>query len=308
MKHILDYLRKNFELSLHESRQLFWGLVVLLFLFVAYVAIDRLTALNVQSVELKEYMAPEASFQKFTKEREFETERPQNTGERQFVSFDPNTADRQTLIANHFPPYLADRLIKFRKSGMKFKRKEDLLKVYGIKPAFYDQLEGYIQLPAAEEDRQYATAERIFEDKAPAPKAIEKTPVIFDINLATEENLDDVRGIGKVFAQRIIKYRESLGGFMNVDQVKNTFGLPDSTFQELKKVIFVETPPRKFKINEVDFDHWPKGILKTNKRKAVLAYREQHGDFDSISDLRKVRLLDESDLGILEVYADFQRP
>ena len=41
-------------------------------------------------------------------------------------------------------------------------------------------------------------------------------------------------GIGPKLAARIISFREKLGGFYDVTQVAETFGLPDSTFQKIK--------------------------------------------------------------------------
>ncbi len=283
-------------------------------MFVAYVTIDRFTALEVESVEISEYMAPEKTYRQAESSMKSNAHIARaNTGfSRKFEVFNPNTAGKEQLLRNHFPAFLADRLLKFRESGMKFRKKEDLLKIYGLRPEFYEELEAFIQLPGAEEDRNYHTFERVFEEKSspetPAKAMVNKAPEPFDINRASIDDLTAVKGIGKVFAQRIINFRESLGGFVNMEQVKSTYGLPDSTYRELGKVIFIEQPPRRFRINEVEMEQWPKGLLKFNKRRAVLAYREQHGSFNSAEELRKVRILDETDIELLAAYADFSKP
>jgi len=54
-------------------------------------------------------------------------------------------------------------------------------------------------------------------------------PVI-DINTADTADWIALPGIGNRLAQRIINFREKLGGFYTVDQVGETYGVPDSTF------------------------------------------------------------------------------
>lgn len=312
MKQIIEYIRKNFELSHHESLQVFWGLIALALLFVSYFFVDRLTSVEMEKVELKEYLAPEEVFQARSREVHEQRESAVRSfkADRDFTVFNPNTADKSTLISNHFPEFLADRLIKFRTSGMRFREKEDLLKIYGLRHQFYAELEPFIELPSAEEERQNGTFEVIYEEHEPKKVAFvrsEKVVEPFDINTATAENLEEIRGIGKVFATRILNYRESLGGFIDLNQLKSTYGLPDSTYNELVKVAYIGQAPRHFKINEVSIDQWPNGLLRFHKRKAIIAYREQHGGFNSAEDLKKVRILEPLEIKLLASYADFSK-
>lgn len=60
-----------------------------------------------------------------------------------------------------------------------------------------------------------------------------------NINTASLSELDSLSGIGPVYAQRIIDYRNSSGGFKSVDEVKNVKGIGDKTFSKFKDQITI---------------------------------------------------------------------
>lgn len=64
-------------------------------------------------------------------------------------------------------------------------------------------------------------------------------PTIVNINTATLGQLDSLPGIGPVYAQRIIDYRETKGNFKTIDEIKNVKGIGDSTFEKMKDRITV---------------------------------------------------------------------
>ena len=79
---------------------------------------------------------------------------------------------------------------------------------------------------------------------------------IFDINTASKEQLTKIYGIGETFANRIIKYRNLLGGFYAEHQLKEIYGLPDSTIIEIKKHIKFGT------VQKIDLTASYKEIIK----------------------------------------------
>ena len=116
---------------------------------------------------------------------------------------------------------------------------------------------------------------------------------IVDINLADTSALIALPGIGSKLASRIISFREKLGGFFAVEQVGETFGLPDSSFQKLKKYLVVNTNSvRKININTASLD-----ILKAHPyiryaiANAIIAYRSEHGPFYRIDDIKKIHVI-----------------
>lgn len=58
-----------------------------------------------------------------------------------------------------------------------------------------------------------------------------------NLNTASSAQLDTLPGIGTAYAQRIIEYRASHGGFKNISELKNVKGIGDKTFDKLKDLI-----------------------------------------------------------------------
>jgi DNA uptake protein ComE-like DNA-binding protein len=167
-----------------------------------------------------------------------------------------------------------------------FAVKSDLLKLYGMDSAFYMTLVPHINLP----EKREVKGKPHFEKK---PKI---EPVAFDLNRADTTQLTGIKGIGKILAARIIKYRESLGGFIVEEQIREVYGLDSAVIDRLIKQSFVEQGfrPRQLNVNtagENQLSAHPY-ISKTHSR-AIVAYRFQHGGFQSVDELRKIFVMDD---------------
>ena len=76
----------------------------------------------------------------------------------------------------------------------------------------------------------------------PAPTATPATTTsssLININTAGLAELDKITGIGPVYAQRIIDYREANGPFQKIEEIKEVKGIGEVTFQKMKSEITV---------------------------------------------------------------------
>lgn len=61
-----------------------------------------------------------------------------------------------------------------------------------------------------------------------------------NINTATKEEIMVLPSIGDALSDRIIEYRESNGGFKNIEEIKNVYGIGGKTFEKIKDFITLE--------------------------------------------------------------------
>lgn len=211
--------------------------------------------------------------------------------------FDPNKATVEELKSLGISQTVAKRIEQYRLKGGKFKIKKDFAKMYGLDSALFVSLTPFIDLPDA-----IIKKEKRIVDKTPA-RIIE-----YDLNKADTTDFKSVRGIGSVLASRILKYRESLGGFVNSSQLKEVYGLDSLVIQELNKFYvadgFASSKLNVNKLTESELDKHP--YLSLKQAKAIVTYRMQHGAYRSIDDLRKVKLLNEPTIQKLAPYLSFE--
>ena len=130
-----------------------------------------------------------------------------------------------------------------------------------------------------------------------------------DINTADSSTWVALNGIGPGFAKRIITYREKLGGFYQVDQLKEVYGLDSIWVKENKALLKVGAGVYRFlQINQVEWKDFKHPYLPYGQAKVVLAYRKQHGPLKDFETLQQIQLLDMVAWKRLKPYVSFAAP
>jgi competence ComEA-like helix-hairpin-helix protein len=140
----------------------------------------------------------------------------------------------------------------------------------------------------------------VFNKRKPIEKKIE-------LNTATQEELVSLKGIGEKLSERIIKYREKIGGFQNLDQLSEVYGLSPETIKNITPKVVVDIKNIiQLNINEIDIKTLAAHpYVSYNTAKLIVNYREQHGAYEKPEDLLKIYGIEAEELSKLKPYIKF---
>jgi competence protein ComEA len=120
--------------------------------------------------------------------------------------------------------------------------------------------------------------------------------------------LQIVPGIGQATAGRIIKYRENLGGFHSQSQLLEVYGVKEETviavwdFFDFEANIF-----RKINLNVATLEELAAHpYISYGEAKVLIAFRNQHGNFNSADDLMKVKIFKVEWIEKIRPYLNFE--
>jgi DNA uptake protein ComE-like DNA-binding protein len=200
--------------------------------------------------------------------------------------FDPNTGSVEELVNSGLSHFQAKNIIGYREKGGVFRKAADLLKIYGIDSSTYSQIQSFV----------------IIEE--PQIKANLENLSLIELNSADTTDLLKLNGIGPAYAQRIIKYRNLLGGFSDKTQLLEIYNFPPETFQKIELYIYADTLSlKKIRINFAEYkDFISHPYFSKQQVDAILKYRQKNGSFINIEQLRKESLLDEQTFLKLKPY------
>ena len=145
-------------------------------------------------------------------------------------------------------------------------------------------------------------------EKAAAPRQQRKI-VLINLNEADSAMLEALPGIGERLSARIIKYRDRLGGFHDIEQLKEVYGLQDTVLKVLASRVFV--PPnsalKKLDINKcgyADFRHHP--YMGHAFTKSLVAFRQTHGEIKNGEDLYQLVAVKKEEIDRMKPYFSFE--
>lgn len=222
----------------------------------------------------------------------------------EYFIFDPNGLDEKSWRKLGLSDRQIKVIYKYETKGGRFYNKEDFKKMYSIGAEQYLKLEPYIRIVKASPPEKENRKVSLFN---PDPEKKNTKKVLIEINSADSAMLTEIRGIGPAFASRIIKYRDRLGGFYKIEQLKEVYGIDSVKYQQIEDQISLNSDQiTQININSATFELLKKHpYLSYKQMNAVLQYRRQHGPFKTIDELKKVALLNEEIIRKIEPYILF---
>ncbi|MEO6845535.1 MAG: helix-hairpin-helix domain-containing protein [Ginsengibacter sp.] len=206
--------------------------------------------------------------------------------------FDPNTASIDEWRRLGVREKTANTIQKYISKGGKFYKPEDIKKIWGLSEKDAERLIPYVSIKEIKREYpQYEKKEFAEKVNYTAKNTIQKV----DINSADTTQYIALPGIGSKLSKRIIAFREKLGGFYSIDQIGETYLLPDSTFQKIKPYLVVDSKAiKKMNINSASVEEMKSHpYLRYNTANAIFQYRQQHGRFNSVDEIKKIMTVDD---------------
>ena len=193
--------------------------------------------------------------------------------------FDPNLLDSLGFVKLGLRTKLIHTLLNYRNKGGRFYNKESVKRIYGMQDTEYAQLAPFIKI---ENTNQF--------------EKFQKNDLIVELNSADTSQLIQLKGIGSKLSLNIVQYRSQLGGFVNVEQLKEVYGISKETYAMIKPSIKVNNAHiQKINLNAATLYEINKHpYLKGEIANAIVEYRKkQHYHIANIQQLKEIELINE---------------
>lgn len=208
----------------------------------------------------------------------------------EFFFFDPNTTSDRNFQRLGLTEKQIETIRNYQKKGGYFRSNADFFKIWGLTDHQKNALSDYIRIEKHE----------IGEQKIEALAEIKN----MDLNTADSTELELLPGIGDKLSKRIVKYRDMLGGFYSVTQLKEVYGLSEQTIQLITPKLTID----RAKIKKIDWNFADDNelsrhpYLRNNLSKQVVKFRSKNGSISNLEILRDSMILNIDEYNRLKPY------
>lgn len=219
-----------------------------------------------------------------------------------YFPFDPNNLPAEKWRMLGFTDKQIRVIKNYEAKGGRFRTKADVAKMYVVSAEDYNRLAPYITLPETVPPQRREIAPFTKEHTSPPLKKI-----VVDLSVADTTALQEISGIGPVLSARIVKFRDALGGFHRVDQLKEVYGISEEQFLKMESSLTLgDNPVKKWAVNQLSVEKLAQHPYISRKEAThIVRYREQHGAFRSLADLEEMYALNDDFLRKIAPYLDF---
>lgn len=198
-------------------------------------------------------------------------------------AFNPNTVSVNQLVQLGLSSKQANAIIHYREKGGRFNVRADFAKMYGLTNSQKEQLLPFVDLP-----------EKAVVIPTDSTKKRIQYPV--DLNHADSATLVALYRIGPAMASRIIAYRTKLGGFVSLNQLTEIYGFDEDILYDLEGKITVNAKDAMcYDVNTVTSEQLKTHpYFKYKLSNAIVQYRNQHGAYRELADLKKIVIVNDS--------------
>ncbi|MDR2938463.1 MAG: helix-hairpin-helix domain-containing protein [Prevotellaceae bacterium] len=154
----------------------------------------------------------------------------------QNFAFNPNTLSRDSFLLLGFSEKQAAAIIKYRERGSGFRTAADFFKLNVVTEKQRERLQQHAFVPAFSKEKTTAKKDTFTRKVYEKPQQI-----LVELNTADTALLQTLPGIGAYFAQKIVEYREALGGYVSAEQLLEIRNFGHERVQRLAGRVSVDT-------------------------------------------------------------------
>lgn len=193
-------------------------------------------------------------------------------------------------------PLEIDRLKKFRSEDNWINSVQEFQNITKISDSLLKKISPYFKFP------KWITNPKTNKFKGFKEKSFNEK---IDLNLATKEQLQKIRGIGMKLSERILKYRKKIGGFSADIQLYQVYGLDNHVVQRILNDFTVKTPKEiiKMNLNSISAsDIATISGISFELAKKIWEFRILRGAVKDFSELEKIEGMTQRKLTVIQLY------
>lgn len=204
--------------------------------------------------------------------------------------FDPNRATDGEFLRLGFSDRQIATIRKYLDKGGIFRDKADFFKIRVISENQKRILSDWVVIESV---KKTAIRENL---------VIEAVNV--ELNTADSIQLKQLPGVGGVLSKRIVKYRDLLGGFYSVSQLKEVYGLSEPTIRLIEKKVTVNIARiKKMDVNFADVNELSRHpYLHKNLANKIVKFRTKNGSIRDLAILRDSMILNIDEYNRIKPY------
>ena len=193
--------------------------------------------------------------------------------------FNPNTVSADSLQKMGLPKPIIEKWLKARERGFVFRKPESLDHFSILPQSVRAELLPFVALPPSGLSTR---------QKWQAPS---RPKLLVELNQADTLELQGLPGIGPALAQRVVKYRERLGGFHQPQQLLEVYGIDSNLL--IKVLPQIQIDPKQIQMrswNTISLEELKMFPYLSNKEAQIIVqYRKLHGPFASMESVKKIK-------------------
>lgn len=210
------------------------------------------------------------------------------------ASFNPNELDKSGWMETGLSEKQAESVMRYLARGKGLHSLDDVNKIRVLSEKWHRLNDQLMVFPIVSNETPFS---------ADVEDAVEIEHLL-ELNVADTNELVAIRGIGAYSARAIVKYRDRLGGFVSYEQLNDIRALREEVKEVLRQKTTLDNRlVRKICIDTCSVDGLSKlPYLSVKQARTILNYRDAHGGFTEVKQIKSCVVVSDSLFLRLEPY------